>query len=178
MNQGWIKLHRELFDKPIWLLSTPEQKVVLIALLGLANHAEKKWEWQGKPYTCKAGQFITSLESIKKRCGKGISLQNIRSSLKRFENFGFLTNKSTKQNRLITICNWDTYQKQGDEANNQINNQTANDQQTANSQLTTNNNDKNVKKEKKGGTPKSFYEMDCERAAASLAEAGRKFLNG
>jgi len=182
MEQGWIKLHRRLFDKPIWLLSSPEQKVILIALLSMANHAEKRWEWQGRPYTCKPGQMITSLKSIKKRCGRYVSEQNIRTALKRFEIFGFLTNKSTKHNRLITICNWDIYQKTDDAANNHTNNRLTNGQQSTNSQLTTNKNDKNVKNEKKGEKkyipPLSFYEMDCQRAAAAFEQAGRKFLNG
>jgi hypothetical protein len=48
MNQGWIKLHRELLEKPIWTAATPEQKVLLITLLMMANHGEKQWEWKGK----------------------------------------------------------------------------------------------------------------------------------
>jgi hypothetical protein len=136
-SQGWIKLHRELLDKPIWLLSSSEQRVVLITLLCMANHAEKQWQWQGKPYTCKPGQLITSVKSIKKRCGKGISTQNIRTALRRFKYMGFLTIESTKQNTLITICNWDIYQKD-EKANSQTN------QQSANNQLTTNNNVKNI----------------------------------
>lgn len=39
--QGWIKLHRELLDKPIWTESTPEQKTILITLLMMANHTKK-----------------------------------------------------------------------------------------------------------------------------------------
>ncbi|MCA5964224.1 hypothetical protein LC724_33295 [Blautia sp. RD014234] len=40
-DKGWIKIHRELLDKPIWQLSTPEQKSILITLLLMANHREK-----------------------------------------------------------------------------------------------------------------------------------------
>jgi len=115
MSQSWIKLWRILFNKPIWLNSTPQQKVVLITLMGMANAFQKSWEWGGKPYKCEAGQFVTSLEGIQKRCGKGVSIKNIRTALKRFENFGFLANESTKQNRLISICNWETYQNSKDE---------------------------------------------------------------
>lgn len=111
MTGGWIKLYRQLLEKPIWLESSPEQKVILITLLSMANHEEKEWEWQGVPYKAKPGQFVTSLESIRKKCGKGISLQNVRTALKRFEKYEFLTNQSTKQNRLITIVNWGIYQE-------------------------------------------------------------------
>lgn len=117
--QGWIKLHRDLMDKPIWIESTPEQKVILITLLMMASHKERKWEWQGKPYTIEPGQFITSLESIAQKSGKGISVQNVRTALKRFEKYEFLTNKSTNKNRLITIVNWGIYQADDDTDNKQ-----------------------------------------------------------
>jgi len=135
--EGWIKIYRITLDKPIWVFSTPEQKVILITLLLMANHKENSWEWKGEKYICKPGQFITSLEGIVKKAGKGITIQNVRTSLKRFENLDFLTDESTKQNRLITICNWDIYQDKNEEPNNE-----------ANRQLTTNKNDKNVKNDK------------------------------
>lgn len=103
---GWVKLHRGLFDKPIWLLSTPEQKTILITILGMANHKEKEWEWKGEKFKAEAGQFVTSLPSLVEKSGKGISVQNVRTALKRFEKLGFLTDESTNQNRLITIVNW------------------------------------------------------------------------
>ncbi|MGB3948905.1 MAG: hypothetical protein WBM13_13045 [Bacteroidia bacterium] len=102
-SKGWIPLNRVLLDKPVWINSSPEQKTILIALLLMVNHADNEWEFMGKPYKVKAGQMITSLESIKQKCGKGISLQNIRTALKRFEKLGFLTEQTTKVNRLITI---------------------------------------------------------------------------
>lgn len=138
MGKGWITLHRKLLDKPIWFESTPEQKTILITLLLMANHKEKEWEWQGVPYKAEPGQFVTSLDSIKKKCGKGISTQNIRTAITRFEKYGFLTNESTKQNRLITIVNWGLYQ----EKNSELTKELTDDSQSTNRQLTTNNNDK------------------------------------
>lgn len=138
--QGWIKLYRELGDKPIWLESTPEQKVILITLLMMANHDSKEWEWMGKPYKAEAGQFVTSLQRIAAKSGKGISIQNVRTALKRFEKYDFLTDESTKVNRLITIVNWGIYQGSADKANKAINSQLTDYQQSANSQLTTNKN--------------------------------------
>lgn len=109
-DHGWIKIHRELLNKPIWQLSTPEQKTILITLLMMANHKEKKWEWNGGQYTCEPGQFVTSLNSLAEICGIGITIQNVRTALNRFEKFEFLTNVSTKRGRLITIVNWEKYQ--------------------------------------------------------------------
>ena len=111
---GYLKLHRELYHKPIWKQSTPEQKVVLMTLLAMAWFNPNEWEWKGRKFKTVPGQFVTSLESIVVDCGKGISTQNVRSSLKRFEKLGFLTNESTKTGRLITIANWAVYQPKED----------------------------------------------------------------
>lgn len=116
-------------DKPIWLQSTPEQKVILITLLMMANNEEKEWMWNGKKFKAMPGQFVTSIESIAKFAGKGITNQNIRTALNKLKSCGFLTDESTNTGRLITISNWASYQ--GDEK--QIN-------RPANRQLTTNKN--------------------------------------
>lgn len=150
---GYLKLWRELGTKPIWLNSTPEQKVILITLLMKANFKEKDWEWKGEKFKVKPGQFITSIQSICEDCGKGVTPQNIRTALKRFEKYEFLTNESTKTGRLVTIVNWEVYQPS--EENQQTNQQTANkeltnDQQRANKELTTREEGNKGKKVKKG----------------------------
>lgn len=110
VNGGWVKLYRELKSKSIWQLSSPQQKVVLITILLLANHEENKWEWKGEQFVCKPGQLITSLNSLVRECGEGVTIQNVRTALERFEKLGFLTSISTKTGRLITIVNWEKYQ--------------------------------------------------------------------
>ncbi len=160
---GWTKLHRDLLNKSIWQLSTPEQKTVLVTLLLMANHEEKNWEWNGEKYCCKPGQFITSLEKIVENCGKGITIQNVRTALKRFEKLGFLTNESTKHGRLITIVNWGFYQADGNKPNKEPNKELTNSQQTANKELTPNKNEKNDKNEKNINTM-------CDAQASELFE--------
>jgi len=83
----------------------------MIACLLMASHEAKSWEWGGEKFQVQPGQFVTSLESIRKKAGKGISIQNVRSFLKRFEKLEFLTNQTTKHGRLITIINWGSYQE-------------------------------------------------------------------
>ncbi|GAA0681223.1 hypothetical protein [Clostridium cadaveris] len=149
MSEGWIKLHRCLFKKAIWLESTPEQKTILITLLGMANHEEKQWIWKGNKYIAKPGQFVTSLKSIADKAGTGITIQNVRTALAKFEKYDFLTNESTNKNRLITIVNWEFYQGREIETNKEDNKQLTSNQQATNKQLTTNKNDKNNKNDKK-----------------------------
>lgn len=138
MNEGWFKVYRCLFKKAIWLSSTPEQKVILITLLGMANHEGKEWEWKGKQYKALAGQFVTSTSSIMDKSGKGISRQNVRTALKKFQNYGFLTYESTKTGMLVNIVNWSVYQREKLDANLKITNESP----STNQVLTTNKNDK------------------------------------
>jgi len=149
MSQGWFKIYRELFDKAIWRLSTPEQKVVLITLIGMANHQGKEWEWQGKQFKAEPGQFVTSLDSICEKCGKGISIQNIRSALTKFKKYNFLTEESTKTGRLITIVNWGLYQGVEEDINKHSNIEATKKQQRVSKDLTANKKDKNIKNDKK-----------------------------
>lgn len=153
-NTGWVCIWRKLLDNPLWKCSKPEQKTILVTLLLMANHSPNEWEYNGAIYKVQAGQFVTSLQGIVDKCGKGVTVQNVRTALKRFEKFGFLTDKSTNQNRLITIVNWSQYQVKSENSTNGLtgSQQTANkqligNQQAANRHLTTNNNDKNVNNE-------------------------------
>lgn len=131
-------------NKPIWIESTPQQKTILITLLMMANHKYKEWEWKGIKFKADPGQFVTSLEKIALKSGKGITIQNVRTALKRFEKYEFLTNESTNKNRLITIRNWEVYQLKEEE----LTDESTSNQQATNKQLTTNKNDKECKNEK------------------------------
>ncbi len=176
--EGWFKLHRELVEKPIWLNSTPEQKAILITILAMANFKQNKWEWNGGQFELKEGQFITSLESIASKAGKGISIQNVRTALNRFEKLKFLTNQSTKTGRLITIENWIVYQTDDDKTNKDTNKDLTKSQQTANKDLTTNKEckkEKNVKnKESSRFTPPTLDEVSsyCEERNNTIDAEG------
>ncbi|MDZ7739937.1 MAG: hypothetical protein U5K32_12910 [Bacteroidales bacterium] len=115
--EGWIKLHRKLLVSDMYQALDTGQRDVLITCLLLANHEAKEWEWNETIFKVNPGQFITSLASLRKHCASDVSIQNIRTALLKLEKWQFLTNKSTKTGRLITILNWDTYQNINYEAN-------------------------------------------------------------
>ena len=148
VNGGWVKLYRELKSKSIWQLSSPEQKVVLITILLLANHEENKWEWKGEQFTCMPGQLITSLNSLVRECGDGVSIRNVRTALERFEKLGFLTNASTKTGRLITIVNWEKYQSRDLVSGKGDDKEPTKSRQRPDKEPTTNKNDKEYKNDK------------------------------
>ncbi|WP_432361435.1 hypothetical protein [Sporosarcina sp. UB5] len=142
---GWVKLHRGIMDKPIWTESTSDQKVILMALLMLANYEEKQWTWGGREYSLQPGQFVTSVASLSQRCGKGVTASKIRTALKRFEEYGFLTSETTNQNQVITIVNWGFYQKN----DGQMTNVFANERRAVNEQIATTKKERTKNKRKR-----------------------------
>ena len=137
MNNSWIKLYRKILKSALYKRLNSKQRDVMITCLLLASHEENEWEWEGNLFKIQPGQFITSLKSLKETCAKDVSYQNIRTALLILEKWSFLTNKSTKGGRLITVLNWAKYQTR-EETNQQTN------QQTTNKELTTIKNEKNV----------------------------------
>ena len=156
-DNGWVKIHRSIKDWE-WY-KTPHMAHLYQHLILMANHEPKKW--QGKVVT--RGQFVTGLPTLSKQTG--ISVQSIRTCLERLKSTGEITNTSTNKGRLITICNYDSYQEQGETANRQINRlaniQSTFNQQTTNRQLTANKNIKNIKNTI-STTSKNNFSFDLE----------------
>lgn len=145
----FITLHRKITE---WEWYTDGNTFRLfVHLLIKANHKETKWRGE----TVQRGQVLTGLPRLSEETG--ISIQGIRTSIKRLKSTGEITDKVTNKYRVITVCNYDTYQTKKDESdsqsNRQANSQTTVKQQSTNSQLTTSNNLNNLKEEEK--TPKS-----------------------
>lgn len=182
MHRGWIKLYRCLLDDPVWQCSTPQQKVILVTLLLMANHTERKWQWQGQPYICRPGQFITSLASIQKKCGKEISIRKIQLALIRFEKMEFLSKQTSSVNTLLTICNWERYQSMEDTDVKADVKEALNDGQRRVKPVLTNKNVKNIKHEKKEPpfrpVPLSFEQQDIRQAQTANAHALAAFMEG
>lgn len=84
--------------------------------------------------------MITSLDSIVEATGdkgKRVSIRNVRTALKLFEDkYGFLTNESTKQGRLITIVNWVLYQGSDSTADKGNDKEVTKDRQTTDKEVT------------------------------------------
>lgn len=157
---GFLKLHRSLFSKPIWLNSTVKQQVILLTLMAMANFKDNEWEWKGQKYTVKAGQFITSIESIIANTGGNVSPQNVRTAIKRFEKLGFLTNESASQGRLITIVNWEYYQTTYEHPNIVTNKHLTKGSQMPNKDLTPKEEGKKTKKNNKVRKVKEIYKRE------------------
>lgn len=77
MNNGFFKIYRELWDKPIWKQSTPIQKLFFL-LCCLWSTSLRRMGMAGQKFSVQPGQTITSLQHIAERCGKGVNVGNVR----------------------------------------------------------------------------------------------------
>jgi DNA-binding transcriptional MerR regulator len=133
---GWIKIHRKFLD---WEWFNKSEAVHLFLYMVIkANHKDNKW--QGNDV--KRGQFISSLGNISS--ATGITIQQIRTILKKLEKTNEIVVKSTSQFTIVTICKYECYQDENEDTNKPI----TNNQQTTNKQSTTNKNEKKEKNEK------------------------------
>ena len=130
---GWIKIHRKFLD---WEWFNKSEAVHLFVYLVLkANH--KEVQWQG--IDINKGQFVTSFGKIS--ADTGISLQTIRTLLKKLEKSNEINIQTTNKFSVITICKYECYQNETEVNDTKVTSK----QQTTNKQLTTNKNDKNNK---------------------------------
>jgi len=129
MEQGWIKIHRQLLSWE-WYDDTNTFRLFMHLLLK-ANHKDKKY--RGK--VVKAGSLLTGRELLSAETG--LSIQQIRTSISRLKSTNEITIKTSKQGSVIQVVKYAKYQI--------VTNKVTNSQPTANQQLTTN---KNVKNEK------------------------------
>lgn len=171
MNQGWIKLHRALMDWE-WYDDIITRGIFIHCLLR-ANHTDTNW----RGIELKRGQFVTSLKHLAEE--NGISVQTLRTHLKRLKSTRELTIKSTNKNSIITVCKYESYQSEKSEANTQTNTQAnkqlTSNQQATNIQLTTDKNDKN---NKNVNNEKNFFKQKKnELSPDDIEKSLRQFFN-
>ena len=125
MRDGWLKLHYSTID---WeYADMPNMMAMWIHLL---LHAETKTT-KRKGITVKRGQILTTLPQLSE--WSGLTIQAVRTALKKLESTRQITCRSTHKSTCITICNFASYQDlQHDEqqSNQQIEQQTNNRQTT------------------------------------------------
>ena len=108
---GYIKYHRSLHESCLWQALTPQGKVVLDTLLVNCSYKTTSIIIDGERRELQPGQWLTSLPTIQRKAGKGVSAQNIRTALNLMQSQQFIKQELTEGNkRIITIVNWDIYQ--------------------------------------------------------------------
>lgn len=112
---GYIKLHRQLLENPIWTQLSATALKVWIGCLLRANWKPSKWYDGSAQVEFPAGASIFSQDSLSKLCR--VSRQELRTALAHLVNLGFVTMRSTNQYSLLVIENWTTYQSDTEMSN-------------------------------------------------------------
>ena len=102
MSTGWIKLHRQLLEWE-WYDDTNTKCLFLHCLLR-ANHSDT--EWRG--HNIKRGQFLTSVDTLTRETG--LSVSQIRTSLKKLISTNEIASKSQARSTVITVLSYDSHQ--------------------------------------------------------------------
>lgn len=131
-----IKIHRKITQ---WERYEDHNTFrVFLHILLSANHKANKW--QG--ILIEKWSFITSFDKLS--VAVWLSLQQVRTAISKLESTWEITRKATSKRQAITVCRWENYQNEEEEATSK----TTDKQQTNNKQITTNKNDKNEENEK------------------------------
>jgi len=130
---GWIKIHRKITEWE-WY-DEPNTFRLFFHLLLSANHKQKKY----RGVLIEVGQIMTGLNLLAMETS--LSVQQIRTSLRRLKSTNEITIKSSTKGTIIQIVNYKKYQVATSEATNE--------EQTNNKPSTPKKNDNNIKNEKK-----------------------------
>lgn len=129
MSEGWIKLNGKILKWEWW--DDPVTAHLFVHLLLKANWKDGRWRGIDVP----RGSFITSTEKLANETG--LSIQQIRTALKKLEETGEVNKQTTSRYTHIFVQNYCLYQDE-QQAKQQTNNkQITSKQQANNKQATT-----------------------------------------
>ena len=141
MNQGWIKLHRQITEWE-WYTDGNTFRVFLHLIIN-ANHKPKRY----KGILIERGQILTGRKSLS--VALDLTERQVRTALTKLKNSGEITqkttSKTTKSGSIITNCNYDSYQERNEQSDQQNDQQTTSKRPRSDQEATTNKNDKNNK---------------------------------
>lgn len=139
--EGWIKLHRKMLENPI-VCKDADYLAVWVYLLLKASHGICPMVFKGEKIMLQPGQLITG--RLKIAADLSVNESKVKRILNAFKTDQQIDQQASNKNSLITILNWDSYQK-SDQQNGQ---QMTSERPASDQQVTTNKNVKNEKNEK------------------------------
>lgn len=144
MDRGWVKIYRKEVDWE-WY-KEPLTAHLFNHLVLMANRKDGKWRGITVPRGC----LITTFRGLAGQTG--LTLQQVRTSIKRLISTHDITQESTKEYTLLKVENYDIYQCDDTGSNTQA----THDQHTANTQATLN---KNVRSREVKNSTKTIVEF-------------------
>lgn len=175
-NNGYVKLHRKLFEWEWW--DDINTFRLFVTILLMANWKPKKWRGRVIP----RGSVWTSIPALAEK--SGLTYQQTRTSFEKLKLTGEITDEVTSLGRLVTVANYDVYQLDAEKVTDEITDENADEQQTSNEQsnrrVTTTKehkelkNIKNIKELQQRGRTMTIDINDL-LSVEEIAELGRTF---
>lgn len=107
-SNGWIKIYREAIDGDIG--EDPFVLGVFVKLVGWSHRREGDAKLAGQRVKLDPGQVATGLRELSPNTILDPYLHRVRTALGYLEKRGTITQTTSNQGRIITICNWEKYQ--------------------------------------------------------------------
>lgn len=171
INHGWFSIRRSLLSSPLWLSERFTRAQAWIDLIGLANHSEGFIRVRESRVPILRGQLGWSQVTLASRWDW--SRNRVRSFLNELEEEGKIEQQNNSLTTIISIVNYDHYQKIEQREDNEIT--------TERQRSDTNNNknkENNLKNEKEKFIPPSPNDVfDFFLEIGSDREEAHKFID-
>ena len=150
-EKGWIKLHRQLQDCPLWYCERFSKGQAWVDLLLMANHSDKKIVFNGQMMVVKRGQYLTSMLKLAEKWQW--DRKTVKSFLSLLSRDKMISVETDNHKTLITIENYSIFQMcDSDDMDNGTDTEITNGaDNSTDTTLDTNNNVKNYKNDKNEG---------------------------
>ena len=116
---GWIKLHRKIWDNPI-VTKDSDHLAVWVWLLTHATHRERDVLFEGKRITLSAGELVCGRKMIAKETG--VSESKVYRILKTFKIEQQIEQRTDRQKSVISIVRWNENQQSEQQSEQRLNN--------------------------------------------------------
>lgn len=165
---GWIKLHRKMWQNPV-VTKDSDHLAVWIYLLTHATHQEHDTLWKGMRITLRPGQLITGRKKLSSETR--IEQHKIDRILKHFKNEQQIEQQTSNKGSLISILAWDKYQISEQQNEKQVSNKRA----TSEQQVSTIQEYKEIKKNHQesiyaNDVDNFHFETNADRAGMTLKD--------
>ena len=157
--EGWIKLHRKLYEKGF--SGMPDYVAIWLYILVHAQHKDQEIVLNKQVVKINRGSLITGRKKLSSVTG--VSESKTYRILKYLEIEQQIEQQKFNKFTVISIVNYDKYQASEQEDAQQVNNRRTTDEQQMNTY-------KNVKKEKNEKKDKNIYTQSADESAAYSAE--------
>lgn len=158
MQEGFIKIHRQITESSIYLDSQAVH--LFLHLLLRANFKDRKVMFNSSIVNLKKGQFICGRKTLSEETG--INESKIYRLLTIFEKESLIEQLPNSRYSIITILNWNKYQESEQQANS--------GRTTGEQQVNTDKKDKKVNKDKNIFTIPSIEQIKeyCQQRQNSI----------